>query len=145
MKLKTATPVQDTVSYRIALASRAHRNLATQELAKHGLYLGQELILMQLWQEDDLCQFELAERVGVDVSTMTKSLQRIESYGFIARHPDSKDARVMRVCLTSQGRELETKVIAMWNEIEEKTTAGFTAEERASFIALLQRVTENLK
>lgn len=129
----------------MALASRAHRNLATQELSNHGLYLGQELILMQLWQEDDLCQFELAERVGVDVSTMTKSLQRIESYGLIARHSDSKDARVMRVCLTPQGRELETKIAVMWNEIEEKTTAGFSAEERASFIALLQRVTENLK
>jgi len=136
---------KDTVSYHIALASREHRKLVAKQLSECGLYLGQELILMQLFQEDNLCQYDLAARVGVDVSTMTKALQRIESYGLVIRHSDPKDSRVMRVCLTGQGRALEDKILSMWSEVEHQTMVGFSAEERSLLIALLQRVTDNLK
>jgi hypothetical protein len=77
--------IEETVSFRIVLACRAHRNVMAQQLDTLSLYVGQELILGQLWKEEGLTQSCLAERVGIDVSRMTKALQRLERYGLVTR------------------------------------------------------------
>lgn len=138
------TPIEASVSFRMALACRAHRNLAVASLAPFGLYVGQELILAQLWSEEGVTQSCLAGRVGIDLSTMTKALQRMERYGLIERRSDTEDIRATRVFLTEQGRALQPQITAMWHELEERTLAGFTGDERAFLAKLLQRVEQNL-
>jgi len=136
--------IEDTVSFRIALACRAHRNFAAVNLARFGLYVGQELILAQLWREEGITQSCLAGRLGIDVSTLTKALQRMERYGLIERRSDIEDIRATRVFLTEQGRVLQPEITAMWQELEERSLAGFTCDERAFLAKLLQRVEQNL-
>ncbi len=138
------TRVHDTISFHLAQVCRNHRNLAATQLAPHGLHAGQDLILAQLWQEDGVTQSCLAERVGVDVSTMTKALQRLERYGFVRRCQDSEDTRAVRVHLTDEGRALESVVAAMFLQVEARTLAGFTEVERAFLAQLLYRMKDNL-
>lgn len=136
-------PIDKTLNYTIALFCRSHRNYVAPGLAKAGLHLGQEFILVQLWKEEGVTQSCLAERVGVDVSTMTKTLQRLQAYGLIERKPDCEDTRAMRVFLTEKGRALEPELTAIWNEIEDQTLAGFSVGERALFVEFLERVKKN--
>jgi DNA-binding MarR family transcriptional regulator len=136
--------LEETVGYRIALASRAHRNVTARVLAQFGLYLGQELILAELWQEDGLTQTCLAGRVGIDLSTATKALQRLERYGLIERQTDPDDIRAQRVRLTAQGRALQTPVTAAWYDLEERALRGLSCDERATLADLLRRIEANL-
>jgi len=142
--MSSIVPIQETVSFRLAEVCRAHRNLAVVMLDPLGLHPGQDLIMVQLWVEEGLTQSSLAERVGVDVSTMTKALQRLERYGLVHRCPDAEDARVSRVFLTDHGRDLEPRITAKFAQIEERTLAGLTTDERAMLSGLLGRMKDNL-
>ena len=136
--------IQETAGYHLALVTRARRNLIATVVEPFGLYVGQDLIMVELWNEEGLTQSHLAQRVGIEVSTMTKALQRLERYGFVERRQDIQDTRVWHVFLTEQGRSLRPIVTEKWNQAEQLTFANFTADEKALFVSFLRRIEENL-
>ena len=113
-------------------------------LAEHGLHAGQEMVLVELWEDDGLRGGELAARLGVEPPTVTKMLRRLEKCGLVERSPDPSDARSFRVHLTDEGRALEGPVLRCWERVEEMTLAGLNKAERRSFRNLLIRVRSNL-
>lgn len=139
------TSISKTVGFRLAHVCRHHRNRAAALLAPLGLHAGQDLILIQLWMEDGVTQSCLADRVGIDVSTMTKALQRLERYGLVHRSHDAEDTRAVRVFLTEQGRALEPAVTEVLQQVEERSFAGLTEDERAFLERLLFRIEQNLR
>ncbi len=60
------------------------------------------VVLMSLWQEDGLKVIELGRRAGLEPSTMTGLLDRMERDGFVLRCPDPADRRAHRVRLTER-------------------------------------------
>lgn len=136
--------IEETVGFHLTLVSRARRNLIAAEIEPFGLYVGQDLIMVQLWNEEGLTQSHLAERVGIDVSTMTKALQRLERYGLVRRCHDTEDTRVIRVHLTEQGRALEPVVTEKWLQAEQRTFAGFSDDEYALMCNFLERIEKNI-
>jgi DNA-binding MarR family transcriptional regulator len=144
--------VQESAGYALAQACKAHRqsiDTALKELARDGcghgeLHVGQEMILLHLWGAEGQTQTQLAERLGVEPPTVTKMLQRMEAAGLLHRCGDAGDARVSRVHLTEQGRALEPLVERSWAAVEERATAGMTAEERLLLRRLLLQVRANL-
>ncbi|MGD8967436.1 MAG: MarR family transcriptional regulator, partial [Anaerolineae bacterium] len=73
-----------------------------------GLHRGQPPVLLALWEEQGRTHSEIAEYLHVTPATVTKMLQRMEKAGFVARKPDTEDARVSRVYLTQAGREVRS-------------------------------------
>jgi len=136
--------IQQTIGFHLAQVCRTRRNLIALTVEPFGLHVGQDLIMVQLWNEEGLTQSQLAERVGIDVSTMTKALQRLERYSFVERRQDTEDTRVWRVYLTEQGRALAPIVTEHWNQAERRTFAGFTADECTLLCSFLERIEENL-
>jgi DNA-binding MarR family transcriptional regulator len=137
--------VEETISYLLAKVCRAHRVNVGGVLAKVGLHVGQEMVLLELWKEDGLRGGELAEKLGVEPPTITRMLRRMEGCGFVERRPDPADARSFRVYLTESGRSLEVPVARCWEEVEEKTFAGLSSREKVLLRRLLSSVRENLK
>ncbi|WP_432000680.1 MarR family winged helix-turn-helix transcriptional regulator [Streptomyces sioyaensis] len=125
-------------------AARAHRITAANLLRDTGLYAGQELLMMRLWQEGEQRQADLIKTLGLDPSTVTKMLKRLEQSGFVTRAPSATDRRAVTVRPTRAGQALRERVEQAWRELEEATTAGLTREERAVAMRLLGRITENL-
>lgn len=135
--------IVDTVSYALANTCKAHRNQASKVLAEVGLYPGQEMILIQLWQEDGLSQSQLAERLGVQAPTITRMLQRIEAVGLVTRRCCPQDCRISHVYLTEQGQAIQAAVEAAWNQLETHLLAGLNLEERILLRRLLLHVQDN--
>jgi DNA-binding MarR family transcriptional regulator len=71
-------------------------------------------------------------------------LQRMEKAGFVARKPDTEDARVSRVYLTQAGREVRSDLQRVLDTFDEQTFAGFTVEERVLSRRFLLQIRENL-
>lgn len=69
------------------------------EVTEHQLRL-----LRQMDDVDPVMVGELAEYLGVTMSTMSLNLKRLELAGLITRSRDPADRRVMNVLLTSEGR-----------------------------------------
>lgn len=132
------------VSFSIFALSRSHRALAAQMLRKVGLFVGQEIMLMQLWDRDGQSQNCLGQTLRLDHSTVAKSVRRLEIAGLVIRHRSKEDRRVMLVSLTQAGRDLKAKVLGFWNDLENITTEGLTDQEKTLLISLSRKIGERL-
>jgi MarR family transcriptional regulator, organic hydroperoxide resistance regulator len=137
-------PIRENMSFVLAKVCKAHRAYVGALLAEYGLHVGQEMVLLELWQEDGLRGGELALRLGVEPPTVTKMLRRLEGCGLVERSQDPADARSFRVHLTEKGRALEEPVARCWAQAEETEFAGMSAGERWAFREMLIRVRNNL-
>ena len=137
-------PIRQNTSFVLAKVCRAHRTYVGELLAEHGLHVGQEMVLVELWQDDGLRGGDLVDRLGVEHPTITKMLRRLESCGLVERRADPEDARSLRVYLTRQGRALEEPVTRCWERAEQTVLAGMNATDRRTFQRLLVRVKSNL-
>jgi MarR family transcriptional regulator, organic hydroperoxide resistance regulator len=132
------------ISRAILRVGRLHRILAGELLREAGLFPGQELVLMELWERDHLPQAEIIERLELDPATITKSLQRMERTGLVTRRPSAEDGRAVVVSLTRSGRSLRRKVEKIWTELERRTTDGMDAQARNHFLQALKETEQRL-
>ena len=139
-----AHPIRRNASFALAKVCRAHRAHVGELLSAHGLHVGQEMVLVELWQDDGLRGSELTQRLGVEPPTITKTLRRLEACNLVERRADPEDARGIRVYLTGQGRALEEPVLHCWERVEQTILSGMNAGDRRTFRRLLDRVRSNL-
>ena len=123
---------------------RAAFSLNFTILERENLHPGQPPVLYELYQEDNLSQRELADRVMIRPSTLTVMLKRLESNGLIQRHPDRCDQRVVRESLTQEGKEKYRRLVAVRAHLEEISLHAFSAEETVQLVRMLTRVRDNL-
>jgi DNA-binding MarR family transcriptional regulator len=74
--------------------------------AVHGLGLKESLLLLHLAgaTAGRLTRVELAKRLSITASTVTRLAQPLEKLGFLDRQADPRDARLAYVVLTDAGR-----------------------------------------
>jgi DNA-binding MarR family transcriptional regulator len=104
------------------------------------LHVGQDRLLLELYETDGLSQSDLIERLGVEPPTVTGTVQRLERDGLLRREPDSTNRRVSRVYLTDAGRALEEPIKDAWLEIERRLIAELSDEDREHLLDLLARL-----
>ncbi|MFD1149920.1 MarR family winged helix-turn-helix transcriptional regulator [Saccharothrix hoggarensis] len=124
------------LSYAIFTLARAHRGFAAALLRDLGLHPGQELLLMRLFDRDGQTQSELLEHVGLDHSTVSKSLRRMQDAGLLTREPSERDRRVLHVWLTDEGRALREPLTDLWSTLERASVRGLDPAEVDTFIRL---------
>ncbi|MEU9713068.1 MULTISPECIES: MarR family winged helix-turn-helix transcriptional regulator [unclassified Streptomyces] len=132
-------PAGDDTSLNHLLASiaRSHRNLAGGLLRQVGLFPGQELLLMRLWNRDHQPQADLVTALRIEAPTVTKMLKRLEAQGFVTRHRPPDNQRIVIVSLSDKGRGLRREVESLWGELEEAAVGGLTEAERRQTLEVL--------
>jgi MarR family transcriptional regulator, organic hydroperoxide resistance regulator len=133
------------LSYAVFQLARAHRGHAAAMLRAMNLHPGQELLLMQLFDRDGQTQSELLEAVGLDHSTVSKSLRRMQDAGLLTREPSPHDRRVMVVRLTDAGRALREPIADMWRTLEEISVRGLTAAQIEAFTASAYAIGQSIR
>jgi MarR family transcriptional regulator, organic hydroperoxide resistance regulator len=78
-------------------------------LDKLGLTYPQYLVMLVLWQQDDVLVKSIGEKLFLDSGTLTPLLKRLEASSLIARTRDDADERQVRITLTREGRALKRK------------------------------------
>lgn len=84
------------------------RKLDAELREEHGLHLGAYDVLLRLARAPGrrLGMTELAERVMISPSGLTRTVDQLENEGLVQRERIEGDARVMLAQLTDKGREL---------------------------------------
>ena len=136
--------IRGSTGFALAKVCKAHRGNVAGVLAEIGLHVGQEMVLVELWQQDGLRGGELAARLRVEPPTVTKMVRRLENCGLLQRNRDPEDARSFRVHLTDKGRALRGPVALCWQRAEEKTLDGLNEDERQALHGLLTKMCVNL-
>lgn len=85
-------------------------------LSAHGLGFNDFVILYILNQssESKMRRIDLAEKIGVTASGITRLLNPLEKIGLVARETNERDARVSYVVITANGKNIfeEAKITA---------------------------------
>ena len=131
------------VSRALGQVARLHRATGGELLKSTGLYPGQELLMMHLLKAGAVRQADLIDTLGVDPSTMTKMLQRLQRTGNVTRRTDPADRRAVLVKATEASRALGPEIEVAWKTLEQRTVAGLDHAERAELQRLLEKVAVN--
>jgi MarR family transcriptional regulator, organic hydroperoxide resistance regulator len=124
---------------------RVLRARVDRALQQSGLRLGQYQVLRHLWDDDGLTPREIADRLTVEMPTVTRTVQRMVRDGLVERQAHPDDARSVRIYLTKRGADLRAQLAEIIGEQTERALRGFAPQERASFVQMLERITENSK
>jgi len=95
-----------------------------------GLYHAQGMILFTLWREDGIAQNGLAQALHIAPPTVSSTLKRMERDGWIERHRDGEDQRIVRVYLTEKSKQLHEEAHGSFEDMHQELTALLTEEER---------------
>lgn len=126
------------VSHAVFQLTRVTRTVVASLLRPLGLYPGQELVMMYLWDLGPLRQTDLAQLTSSDAPTMTRMIQRLEHAGFVRRFPSPEDKRAHLVEATPASRGLQQQIEGVWGQIEEMTVGGLSEAERATVLRVVQ-------
>ena len=75
-------------------------------LRRLGLTYPQYLVMMVLWEGDELSVSDIGGRLFLDSATLTPLLKRLEAAGLITRTRAASDERQVVIALTAAGRAL---------------------------------------
>lgn len=132
------------ISHAIFRLARLHRMFAGQLLRRIGLHPGQELVMMHLWELGPQRQIDLVRLMDSDAATMTRTVRRLEQAGFVRRRPSPTDKRASLIEPTAASHALRREVERVWGQLEDISATGFSDEERADALAILERLEQNL-
>lgn len=89
--------------------NKVYRNL----LRELGVTYPQYLVLLVLWERDDMTVSEIGKRLFLDSATLTPLLKRMETLGVLARVRAKADERQVVISLTPQGLALQQRARAV--------------------------------
>src|SRR5579864_5959826 len=111
-------------------ASKLLREASDEAMSRHGVRVGQHIVLTVLWEQDGLTPGEIARRLGAATPTIVNTATRMEEAGLVVRRPDPADARLVRLYLTPRARSVRGAVRDARAELERQATATLTAAEQ---------------
>jgi DNA-binding MarR family transcriptional regulator len=129
---------------RLHSAARLSRTALAARLLSHGFYAGQDQIMLALDREDGQTPGQLATRIGVRPPTITKTINRLQSQGFLEKRASDKDARQAHIFLTGTGREAIRDIEKSVRKTEKLALKGLDKKDQKALAKLLSRIEANL-
>lgn len=99
--------LDDQVCFSLYATSLALNKVYRKLLGRLGLTYPQYLVMMVLWERDDLTVSEIGERLHLDSATLTPLLKRLETQALLTRARATQDERQVIIRLTTPGRNLK--------------------------------------
>lgn len=94
-----------------------------------GLTYTQYITVIAMAEESDTTVGRLGEKLFLESNTLTPILKKLEGMGYVERHRDRADERVVRIKLTKAGRRLRDQAVELNTGLLKAT--GLTPEDFA--------------
>lgn len=110
------------------------------QLNVHGISFTEFMVLYHLNNSstDNMRRIELAEKVGLSASGITRLLAPMEKIGLIEKEINPRDARVSLVKLTKSGKQIFKDAEKSFNFSAESFTEPFNDKQRLKYIELTE-------
>lgn len=134
--------LESQLCFALHAASRAMTGAYQPLLDELGITYPQYLVLLLLWEEDGSRVSQLGERLHLDSGTLTPLLKRLETHGLVERRRNTADERVVEVFLTTTGKRLKRRAMAVPAVMLCRT--GLSIAELEKLRGTLQNLTKKL-
>lgn len=128
----------------IAKVSRNIRKLKNMEMAQYGLKSHHISCLYYLYTSAGLSAKELCEKCEEDKATISRSLDFLETNGFITCKSVLAKRYKSPLILTEKGRTAACKIAEKVDRILDEVGMGMSDAERESFYRSLTVISDNL-
>lgn len=125
--------------------ARRLRAAMARELEPYGVTHPQWMILALLVRRDGRAQGELAEELGVEASTLCRTLDGMERSGWIRRVGCAEDRRRKRIVLGARARPVWQEMSAVAHRVRDRALRGMPEADRRALLGHLAQVRHNLR
>lgn len=99
--------LNNQLCFALYAASKEIIRLYTPYLSPYGLTYTQYIVLLALWEQDDIPVSALGARLTLDSGTLAPLLKKLAEKGYVERAREIHDERVVKIRLTQAGRNLK--------------------------------------
>tara|TARA_R110002111_G_scaffold112486_1_gene172258 strand:+ start:552 stop:1010 length:459 start_codon:yes stop_codon:yes gene_type:complete len=110
-----------------------------------GVTYPQYLVLLVLWEQEEIPVKEISHRLFLETNTLTPLLKRMQSNGILERKRSKTDERVVIISLTPKGKELQNRAIEIPNKLVQKLDCFSTEEDVFVLKRILDKILDNVK
>ena len=134
-------PARDRLGFLMVTLTRQWRRFVEEQLAASGLTdaTWTPLLHLRAWG-DGVTQKELAERVGLDSSSLVRLLDILEAKGWLERRADVADRRSKRIFLTADGNAAVNHIRATMLEAERSMLQDLDDAEVEAMLGGVQKI-----
>ncbi|MBY8867771.1 MULTISPECIES: MarR family winged helix-turn-helix transcriptional regulator [Streptomyces] len=125
------------------LSTRARQHEKLMGLAGVPLDRAAVALLRQIADSEPQRPGELANRLGVEASHVTRTVQQLEKSGYVTRVPDPDDRRAQRIRLTEAGRDAIARIREVGARGMEAALSGWSAGELHQLATLFHRMVDD--
>lgn len=119
-------------------------NAFSEHLRRFDISLTGYRVLASLVQRDGQGIVELALHTSIDVSTLSRLVNTLETKSLLKRERDDMDARAFKLFLQPEGRQLAAQTIPIGMLLERLMIAGLSKDEVDLLRSVLRRMYDNL-
>src|SRR6201990_1856169 len=101
------------ICFAIYSAAHAFNRVYKPLLDRLGLTYPQYLVMLVLWERDDVPLKDIGEKLFLDSGTLTPLLKRLEAAQLVRRTRSTEDERHVLIALTPQGHALKERARAV--------------------------------
>lgn len=133
-----------TIDHFLRATWQAVSKMYNEEASKYGASMATGLALLSIDTEEGVPSTSLGPRMGMESTSLSRTLKTMENQGLIRREPNPNDGRGVLIKLTKEGlekRSLSKEVVIQFNQSIEKVVSEKDLESFYKVIELiLQKV-----
>lgn len=144
MEQEDLVQIKKCAGSNLRAVSRAITQAYDNALAPSGLTISQFNILAVIHNNNPLTINQLAERLQVDATTLTRNLKPLQKQHFVTSTA-GEDQRTRYVSLTEAGRQVFAQAFPLWQQMQTRITQQMGQEKFEAFLKDLREVVSYLQ
>jgi MarR family transcriptional regulator, lower aerobic nicotinate degradation pathway regulator len=132
--------LEDQIGFRLRKAHQRASEIFNEVMGAFEVTPTQFAALAKLDDVGPIAQNQLGRLVAMDPATIFGVVGRLMKRGYVEQRVDEKDARVVLVALTPQGRQAVAGMKAAAAEVSRRTLAPLSRKEAETLLRLIAKV-----
>lgn len=131
-----------TIDYALRATWQAVSRMYNEEATKYGATMATGFALLSIDKEDGTPSTTLGPRMGMEPTSLTRTLKSMVEKGLITRKKNPEDGRGVLIYLTEEGkekRELSKATVLRFNEV---IKSNITEEKIIHFMEVIELINE---
>lgn len=131
-----------TIDYALRATWQAVSRMYNEEATKYGATMATGFALLSIDKEDGTPSTTLGPRMGMEPTSLTRTLKSMEEKGLISKKKNPEDGRGVLIYLTKEGkekRELSKATVLRFNEV---IKSNITEEKIIHFMEVIELINE---
>jgi len=133
--------IKEYVNQVIALLpdlAKAFRTDEPQEVLHIDISFPEIFVLRQLSSKEEPTMSELGRSISMDLSTLTRMVDKLVGKEFVVRKRDPEDRRMVRVAITAEGRKIISRFEEQKKKKIESILRQMTSQERKDVLNIFK-------